>query len=282
MVEPRDFHRFLETAERLDRERDPEEPELDDIRSEIDALSGTLPEPESTRRVVAHSLVRLALALLPILMWAGLGYGPFHVLVLFCLEGVVIGGANGLRILLTAASPSGETVARRLWLTASYIGVHTALVLALSAGVWLVFAPTHEIRALLTSLDREGVTRWILQEGLSWPLLGAAALLLSEVAGRSDYIDAYLPLGPATVARYGYTRPIAMFCFVVLSILLAEAGGSEWGTGLRFTTIGAVLLVVLRAFFDILYLWIPLISRKLFKGAKSFADWARHQKRHGQ
>ena len=278
MVEPRDFHRFLELAERRSSQSDPESKSLEAIRDDIDALSEVLPEPKSTRQLVIHSVARLGLALLPISLWAGLGYGAFHVLLLFCLESLVCGGANGLRILFTAASPNGESVPYRIGMAAFYLALHTLPVLALSAGVWYLFAPNDDVRGLLTGVDPGGMASFLASEGLLWPTVAASGFLLIEVIGRSDYIDAYLPLGPGTVAQYGFTRPIALTCFVILFVLVAEAMGSA-ARGPHFAVYGAVFLIVARAFFDILNLWMPVLSRALFKNVEAFAGWAEREKR---
>jgi len=277
MSEPRDFHRFMELAERQQSASRVDAQDLDQVRARVDELAAALPESRPWARLM-HTVVRLVVGLLPLVLWTGFGYSAFAALLLFCLESVAVGLANTGRILCTAASPPGARLGRRLGIAAIYLSTHTTLVLGLSAVIWYLFAPASEVQGLVLAADVRGMGEWLVAQRLVLPVAAVCALLLVEVVGRSDYIDAFLPLGPGTVARYGYTRPMGLVLFLILSPFVAQPSrGGAWLSPLS-ATYGAAFLFGFRLLLDVLNLWLPVWGRTMLGGVTRMSRRAEHER----
>jgi hypothetical protein len=211
MPDPRDYQRFLRASA--------------GPKTSMRSMVHLLPAPPPAATLWSQGGLLAASALLPLVLWMLGRLAPLDVVLLYLAEGASYGGAVVARVALTAAPPAGDDERPRLatavFYAIRYGAVWSGLALvtlaciapkpaATAIGEWLV-------ELLMHFGDR---TMWL-------PALATTAFLWLDVARRSDYIDAYLELGPRETARYGYVYPFALIFLLgsALASRLVVTGG---------------------------------------------------------
>ncbi|MBS0583193.1 MAG: hypothetical protein JSS42_08845 [Proteobacteria bacterium] len=268
-VEPRDYQRYLRASAGVDQ---------GDSRA-LRGLAALLPQPPPNAALWAQAGMLLASAVLPLLMW-GLGkLEPLDVILLYFAEGTCYALCVLVRIVVTAAPP-GMGEAPRTVTAAGYALWHGAVWSALILIALYCMAAKPSALPMADWLGGFGAR---FGEGAMWlPVLSTAAFLVRDVVHRSDYIDAYLDLGPRQTARYGYIYPMA------LAFLLGSAFLLRWmwlGEDLDAThgvvpaAFLAAWLIGWRLALQLLNLTTPLWARSMARATERFEQTITQQDR---
>lgn len=251
MTEPRDYQHFL----RAGAEVKPGERPVG-----LRTLAALLPAPPPAARLWTQGGLLLASALLPALLWLAGKLDPLDVILLYLAEGSCYALCVLARILFTAAPSPGErprlatALGYALWHGAVWGGLALAALACVSPkpaavpfATWLTGFPDHFRAAAI----------WL-------PALATAMFLSLDVIRRSDYIDAYLELGPRETARYGYVYPMAL-AFLLVSALglrvMLQGEALETSHGLIPPAFLALWLIGWRVALQLLNLTLPLWGR---------------------
>jgi hypothetical protein len=268
MVERRDYQAFLR-ASAIEK-------------TSMRKMMALLPAPPPRATLWTQAGLLVASSLLPLALWLPGRLDALGVILLYLVEGLSYGLAVGARVLFTAA-PGGTRERPRTLTAIFYLVRHALLWSALGFGTLALLAPdtggaAFESWLFTLALQLRLPSMWI-------AAAATAFFLAQDVMQRSDYIDAYLELGPREVARYGYTYPFALVSLVlgatVLWFLLLghQPEAQPRGTPLMSPTFFAVWLIAWRMGMGLSNLTLPLWGRALalFEGRFEQAMGAKDQ-----
>ncbi|MEO7323999.1 MAG: hypothetical protein ABIW82_04145 [Dokdonella sp.] len=228
MTDPRDYQPFLRASAG----------EKTSLRSMVHLL----PAPPPAATLWSRGGFLVANALLPLALWLFGRLDPLGVILLYLAEGTAYSVAVFARVLFTASAASDSDERPRAWTALGYAVWHSVVWGGLAIGALACVAPKP---------GSFPVTQWLLgmatrfdERSMALPALATALFIGLDALRRSDFIDAYLPLGPRETARYGFVYPFALI-FLLGSALL-----------IRFTLMGGDL--------DALDRGVPLIAPTFF------------------
>jgi hypothetical protein len=224
MTDPRDYQPFLRASAG----------EKTSMRSMVHLL----PAPSPAATLWSQGGFLVANALLPLALWMFGRLDPLDVILLYVAEGTAYSVAVVARILFTASAASDPDERPRMVTALGYAIWHSVVWAGLAIATFACVAPKPALSP---------ITSWLLDLSLRFlerPMwlaaLATTVFIGLDAVRRSDFIDAYLELGPRETARYGYGYPFALI-FLLASALL-----------IRFTVIGADLATIDRG--------VPLIA----------------------
>lgn len=226
-----------------------------------------LPAPPPAATLWSQGGFLVANALLPLALWIFGRLDPLGVILLYLAEGSAYSLAVVARVLFTASAPSDPDERPRVVTALGYAIWHSVVWAGLAIGVLACVAPTPG------SLS---IGQWLLgmslrfgERTMALPALATAAFIALDAVRRSDFIDAYLELGPRETARYGYGYPFALMFLLGSALLLrfTVMGGDpdalDRGVPLIAPTFFAFWLIGWRVLMQLLNLTLPLWGRGL-------------------
>jgi hypothetical protein len=251
MPDPRDYQRFLRASA--------------GEKTSMRSLVHLLPAPPPSATLWGQGGLLVASALLPLALWWVGRLQPLDVILLYLAEGTSYSLAVIARILFTASAPSNPDERPRIITAIGYAIRHSVVWGGLAIGALACVAPKPGTLAagewLRSMLMRFGDrSMWL-------PALATSVFLCLDVARRSDFIDAYLELGPRETARYGYTYAFALIFLLgtALVIRLIVTGGDldDGGRGAPLVAPAflAFWLLGWRVLMQLLNLTLPLWGR---------------------
>lgn len=270
-VEPRDYHRYLRAGAVVNQ---------GDSRA-LRGLAALLPQPPPAATLWTQGGMLVASALLPLLMWVFGRLDPLEVVLLYLAEGTAYALAVLARILLTAAPPGSGEAARALT-AAGYALWHGAVWGGLVLLTLYCTAPKPSTLAFADWL--RGFVARFGADAMWLPALTTAAFLAQDVIRRSDYIDAYLELGPRETARYGYVYPMALTFLLVSAFFLQwmwQGDDLDAAHGVIPAAFLAAWLVGWRLLLQLLNLTMPLWALGMTRATERFEQAMTERDRRG-
>ncbi|MEO5560033.1 MAG: hypothetical protein ABIO49_09275 [Dokdonella sp.] len=253
MTDPRDYQPFLRASA--------------DEKSSMRSMVHLLPVPPPAATLWSQGGFLVANALLPLALWLFGRLDPIDVILLYLVEGAAYSAAVIARILFTASAASDPDERPRVLTALGYAIWHSVVWAGLAIGVLACVAPkpgtlpiAQWLFAMATRLE---------ERSMVLPALATAVFIGLDAVRRSDFIDAYLELGPRETARYGYGYPVALIFLLGSALLLrfTVMGGDldalDRGVPLIAPTFLAFWLVGWRVLMQLLNLTLPRWGRGL-------------------
>ena len=272
MVEPRDYQKFLrESAAAQASARAPG----------MRGLASLLPAPPPAATLWSQGGLLIASAVLPAFLWLLGKLDPLDVILLYLAEGTSYGLAVIARILLTAAPPTGGERPRAV----------TALSYAFWWGIVWGGLALAAVACVSPKAGGASMSEWLssllVRFGATPMWMAAAAttaLLWLDVVRRSDYVDAYLELGPRTTAHYGYVYPMALAFLLGSALFLRivlQGDSLDASHGLIPAAFLALWLIGWRVLLQLMNLTLPFWGRGLARFEHRFEREVTEAKRRG-
>ncbi|MEO6688630.1 MAG: hypothetical protein ABIN56_05915 [Dokdonella sp.] len=253
MTDPRDYRPFLRASVVEN--------------TSMRGLAHLLPVPPPAATLWSQGGFLVANALVPLALWMFGRLAPLDVILLYLAEGTAYSLAVVARVLFTASAASDPDERRRVTTAIGYAIWHSVVWAGLAIGALACIAPKPG------SLS---IAHWLLdmsmrfrERSMALPALATAVFIGLDVVRRSDFIDAYLELGPRATARYGYGYPFALVFLLGSALLLrfTVLGGDLEALGRGVPLIApmflAFWLIGWRVLMQLLNLTLPLWGRGL-------------------